>query len=94
MILQPVKDAGTKMLTIVEVPSKKLDHGCRINYAGVRSLFGLELEGDHVPTVWPLQPRTLNPILLHASGFLILDLLVLGVQKLDFLFVVSDANGG
>ena len=34
------------------VDSKKLEHGCRMIYAGVTSFFGLGLEDGCVPTFW------------------------------------------
>ena len=32
------------------VDSKKLEHGCKMIYAGFASFFGLALEDGHVPT--------------------------------------------
>ena len=36
------------------VDSKKLEHGCRLIYAGFPSIFGLGLGNCHVPTFWLL----------------------------------------
>ena len=36
------------------VDSNKLEHGCRLIYAGIPSLFGLGLQDGHVPTFWLL----------------------------------------
>ena len=40
--------------TFRTVDSKKLDHGCRLLYAGVPPFFGLRLEYGHVSAFWPL----------------------------------------
>ena len=36
------------------VDSKKLEHGCRIIFAGCSSVFGLRLDGGDVPSFWLL----------------------------------------
>ena len=36
------------------VDSRKLEHACRVLYAGCPSFFGVGLEDGHVPTFWLL----------------------------------------
>ena len=50
------------LMTLLD--SKKLEHGCRMMYAGVPSFFGLGLEDGPVPTFWPLLQKTRNAELL------------------------------
>ena len=48
------KKAGARYGVGNTVDSQKLEHGCRMIYAGVPSFFGLGLEDGHVPTFWLL----------------------------------------
>ena len=52
--------------------SRKLQHGCRMLYAGSSASFGLGLEDRHVPTFWPLLYRApstyVGPTFKHVLG--------------------------
>ena len=43
-----------RLAKVPTVNSKKLEHGCRMIYAGSASFCCLGLEDGHVPTLWPL----------------------------------------
>ena len=50
----PTLDDATPALPAPDTYSRleKMEHGCRMVYAGFPSFFGLELEDRHVPTFW------------------------------------------
>ena len=57
MFLEPEGREGNKSRDIrggPTVDSTKLEHRCRMVYAGFLSFFGLGLEGGHVETFWVL----------------------------------------
>ena len=41
-------------ITLITVDSEKLEHGCRMIYAGFACFFDLALEDGHDPTFWSL----------------------------------------